>query len=156
MLSDLAKRAIAVKCALESSRYKAFVEALESLKPFAAQALFEQGALPFVLALANLPAAFDQLVKHAKNAEEMRQRVAMTYARPAKMGRPRITENRKLHLDHLRRLAQFHSPYLAEGPKALEKWLMLAAPACGVSLTKTPWRQQALIRKKSLSPLPKK
>jgi hypothetical protein len=152
-LMDLAATAANVKELLGSTKYKTFIEAFDKLTWSARRNLDEQIEPTFVIALFNLPLAFEQFAQHTRAAAAIRDAAAS--ARPQRRGRPRMADSRQLLIDHLTRLARSHSAYLEGNPGALEKWLVEAARACGASVPKTQWRQRILIKSKA-RPRPRK
>jgi hypothetical protein len=145
-LMDFAATAANVKELLGSTKYKTFIETFNKLTWSARRILDEQIEPMSVIALLNLPLAFEQFAQHTRAAGATRDAAAS--ARPQHRGRPRTADSRQLLIDHLTRLARSHSPYLEGDPGALEKWLIDAARACGASVPKAQWRQRILIKSK--------
>jgi hypothetical protein len=149
-LMVLAETAANVKKLLGSTKYKTFIETFNKLTWSARRILDEQIDPKSVFALLNLPLAFEQFAQHTRAAAAIRDAAAS--ARPQRRGRPRMADSRQRLVDHLTRLAFLHSPYLAENPGALEKWVVEAARACGASVPTAQWRQRDLTKKKATLP----
>jgi hypothetical protein len=149
-LMDLAETAANVKKLLGSTKYKTFIETFNKLAWSATRILAEQIDPMSVFALLNLPLAFEQFAQHTRAAAAIRDAAAS--ARAQRRGRPRMADSRQRLIDHLTRLASSQSPYLAENPGALEKWVVEAARACGASVPNAQWRQRVLTKKKARPP----
>jgi hypothetical protein len=144
-LVDLAETAANVKKLLGSTKYKTFIETFNNLTPSARLILDEQIDPMSLLALLNLPLAFDQFAERTRAAAAIKDSAAS--ARPRRRGRPPTAYSRQRLVDYLTRLASSHSPYLAENPVALEKWVVEAARACGANVPNAKWRQRVLTKK---------